>query len=72
MPNPDTSGGDQVEATVQQLVEVHDAHRRGASAAQRLANRVTETLGRPSALMIVLMLVIVWMVGNYAARAARA
>lgn len=63
-------GGDQVEASVQQLAELHDAHRRGATVAQRLANRVTETLGRPSALMIVLVLVIVWMIGNYAARRA--
>ncbi len=62
--------GDQVESTVQQLAELHDAHRREATRAQRLANRVTETLGRPGALMIVIVLVILWMIGNYAATRA--
>lgn len=61
------SESDQVEATVQQLTELHDAHRREATRAQRLANRVTESLGRPGALVIVLVLIMVWMIGNYAA-----
>jgi uncharacterized membrane protein len=62
--------GDQVEATVQQLAELHDAHRRDATWAQRLANRVTEALGRPGAMAIVLVLVIFWMIGNYVAERA--
>ena len=61
---------DQVETTVQQLAELHDAHRREATSAQRLANRITEAIGRPGALMIVLVLVICWMIGNYAATRA--
>lgn len=64
------TGDDHVEATVQQLAELHDAHRREAGPAQRLANRVTEFLGRPGALMIVLVLVIAWTIGNYAAQRA--
>ena len=63
-------GGDQIESTVQQLAELHEAHRRKATTAQRLANRVTGALGRPGALMIVLVLVIMWMIGNYAATRA--
>lgn len=59
--------GDQVESTVQQLGELHEAHRREATQAQRVANRVTETLGRPGALMIVFVLVILWTIGNYVA-----
>ena len=55
---------------MQQLAELHDAHRRQATFAQRIANRVTEALGRPGALMIVLVLVICWMIGNYAAQRA--
>ena len=59
--------GDQVESTVQQLGELHEAHRREATQAQRVANRVTETLGRPGALMIVFVLVILWTISNYVA-----
>ena len=61
---------EQVESSVQQLAELHDAHHRDATGAQRVANRVTQALGRPGALMIVVVLVIVWMIGNYAAARA--
>ena len=59
--------GDQIESTVEQLAELHEAHRREATQAQRLANRVTASIGNPGALMIVLVLVLFWMIGNYAA-----
>ena len=61
---------DQIEATVQQLAELHDAHLRRFTGAQQLANRVTGAIGRPGALMIVPALIIVWMIGNFAARQA--
>jgi len=57
-----------VEETVQHLVKLHEAHQRQASALQRLANRVTAALGRPRALALILLVVISWIVGNYAAR----
>lgn len=56
---------DQIESTVQQLAELHEAHRREATEAQRLANRITGSIGTPIALIVVLALVVLWMIGNY-------
>ena len=56
------------EATAQQLAELYEQHDRAATSIQRLANRVTATLGRPLALAVIVGVVVAWMVGNYAAR----
>ena len=56
------------EATVQQLAELYDQHQQGAAPIQRLANRVTATLGRPLALAVIIGVVTLWIAGNYVAR----
>lgn len=58
---------DQVEATIERLVELHENHQRHATQTQNLANRVTATLRRPASLAIILVLMIGWIAGNYAA-----
>ncbi|WP_238542466.1 DUF1003 domain-containing protein [Sphingomonas sp. PAMC 26621] len=37
---------------------------------QRIANRVTAALGKPSSVTFIIMLVIAWIIGNYSARRA--
>lgn len=58
---------DPTEESIQRLAALHQEHHRSASIVQRFADRVTEVLGRPSAVAAVLLLVIAWIVGNYAA-----
>jgi uncharacterized membrane protein len=59
---------DQTEETVQHLATLYDEHNRSASPIQRLADRVTGALSRPAALAVLLLLIILWIVGNYVAR----
>ncbi len=63
----DPQSNDYVDNTVQQLVELQQAHNREATPVQRVANRVTAFLGRPSFVAFILILIIVWITGNYAA-----
>ena len=56
-----------VDSTIEQLADLYDQHERSAGSAQRLANRTTLMLGRPLALAVVLLLVILWVGGNYLA-----
>ena len=58
---------DQVEETIERLVELHQTHQRRATRTQKLANRVTAALGRPASLAVIFFLMIGWMVGNYIA-----
>ena len=51
----DDPSPDQVEETIERLVT------------QLLANRVTAALGRPAALAVILVAMLGWMIGNYAA-----
>lgn len=57
-----------VEETAEQLAALHHEHERATAPVQKLANRVTATLGRPGTLAVILLLIMVWMVGNYIAR----
>lgn len=57
-----------VDETVEQLGRMYDEHRRNTSRTQRLANLITARLGKPAALIFVVLLMLVWVVGNYAAR----
>ncbi|WP_242098176.1 hypothetical protein [Sphingomonas sp. CROZ-RG-20F-R02-07] len=63
----DSPTSDHVEETVQRLVQMHEAHDRDASPMQRVANRVTGALGKPTFVATILLLIIVWMIGNYIA-----
>lgn len=63
-----SEGGDHVEVTVQQLAELYHEHDRSASRIQRTANRITSVLARPTALILVTSVVLLWIVGNYVAR----
>ncbi|WP_010164881.1 DUF1003 domain-containing protein [Sphingomonas sp. PAMC 26617] len=73
--NPDKLAGEthegpvsgHVEATVQRLIELQVEHDRQASTMQRVANRVTAALGKPSFVAFILTLIIIWMIGNYIA-----
>ena len=63
----DPPGSDHVEETVQRLIELQEAHDCEATPMQRVANRVTGALGRPTFVAFILSLIIVWMIGNYTA-----
>lgn len=63
----DPPSSDHVEETVQRLVQLHEAHDRDASPMQRMANRVTGALGKPTFVATILLTIIVWMIGNYVA-----
>jgi uncharacterized membrane protein len=62
------SDGGHVEATVQQLAALYEAHGRAVSPIQSLANRITAALGRPQALTIIIFVILAWMIGNLTAR----
>ena len=57
-----------VEDSVEHLAELHRQHERSTSRFQRGANRATSILGRPSTLAVIILMIIVWMAGNYVAR----
>lgn len=56
------------EETIQRLAALHQEHHRSASVVQRFANRVTDALGQPGAVVATVALVILWIIGNYAAQ----
>lgn len=58
---------DHVEATVENLAELHRRHREGSSWAQRVANRITMALGHPGAIAFVVTGVVAWVLGNLSA-----
>lgn len=55
---------DPVEDTIQRLAELHQAHHRGVAPVQRAANRITNMLGQPGAIVAILLLTVVWIAGN--------
>ena len=57
------------EATVDQIAKLYDRHDQRTTRVQRLANRATSVLGRPMSLVIIFGVAIVWIIGNYVARA---
>lgn len=57
------------ETTVDQIARLYDRHDERTTRVQRLANRITSTLGRPMSLVVIFGIAIVWVVGNYVARA---
>ena len=57
-----------VEDSVEHMAEIHRRHDEATTTTQRLANRVTSALGRPGTLGVVLVLMIMWICGNYLAR----
>jgi uncharacterized membrane protein len=57
-----------VEDSIDHLVALDRAHDARAPRLQRIADRVTAGLGNPRAVAVILVLVVVWMIGNYAAR----
>ncbi|WP_174297908.1 DUF1003 domain-containing protein [Sphingomonas bacterium] len=59
---------DPEDETVDQLARLYDRHDQRTTRVQRLANRVTATLGLPLSLVVISGLAIAWIVGNYAAR----
>lgn len=56
-----------VDQTVENLAELHRQHHQRSTRAQRLANRVTGTLGRPGAVALVIALTAAWVLGNISA-----
>jgi uncharacterized membrane protein len=58
----------EIDETVEHLAAMHREHERDTTPVQRFAIQITNILGRPSALGVTLLLVIVWMVGNYTLR----
>jgi uncharacterized membrane protein len=62
--DPHDGAAPQEEETIQSLAEIHDRHQREVGIVQKLANRVTDTLGRPMAVVMALALVICWIAWN--------
>ncbi len=62
------TGPSDIQETVEHLAELHREHERTTTPTQRVANRVTSVLGRPAAVALIIVLIIVWMSGNYLAR----
>lgn len=58
----------EIDETVEHLAAMHREHERDATPLQRFAVRVTNILGRPGTLGATLLLMIIWMVGNYSLR----
>lgn len=58
------------EETVEQLSRLYDEHQRRTSRVQRMANRITASLGRPAALIVVVLVMLLWVAGNQIARIA--
>ena len=56
-----------VEESVEHLAELHRQHEQATSLIQRSANRATSFLGRPATLGVILLMIILWMTGNYVA-----
>lgn len=56
------------EETVDQIARLYDRHDRRTTRVQRLANKVTVTLGRPMSLVVIFGLAIAWITGNYISR----
>lgn len=57
-----------VDATAQQLAELYEQHYRSAGSVQRLANWITALISRPATLTVIICAVVLWMLGNLAAR----
>ena len=70
MTEPPANPQDHIEQTVQSLADVHEAQAREVGVVQDLANRVTALLGRPAAVMALVLLVVAWMVFNSVAHGA--
>ena len=64
---PSTNDAPHVDATIAPLAALYEEHQLSATPMQRLANRVTASLGRPPVLAAILALVILWIAGNYVA-----
>ena len=56
-----------VDDSIEHIAELNREHERSTTATQRFANWVTNTLGRPGTLTIIVLMMIVWMCGNYVA-----
>ncbi|MDB5725638.1 MAG: hypothetical protein JWQ16_2392 [Novosphingobium sp.] len=52
------------EETVQSLAEIHERHQRRVGAIQKLANRLTGTIGRPFVVLSILALILCWVGAN--------
>src|SRR4051812_19914772 len=61
-PPPDLAA--HTEETIAALRELHQAHRRAAPGLERLSTRVTGWLSRPSTLLAVTALLVVWVAAN--------
>ncbi len=58
---------DHVAETIQNLADMHHALDEATTPIQRVANRVTGVLGRPGFVALVLGLIVLWVIGNFAA-----
>lgn len=56
--------------TVEQLAALYAEHDRSTTTVQRSADRLVRFIGRPGFVAAVLVLVLIWMIGNYFARYA--
>lgn len=61
-------GSDGTDESVEHLIALDREHDAQAPWMQRMADRVTSTLGSPGSVAVILSLVLSWMVGNYVAR----
>lgn len=55
---------DQIEKTVRSLEDMHERQTRDLGLIQRIANRATDALGRPAAVVTILVLIVLWIFGN--------
>ena len=59
-----------IQTTVEAIARLHDEHRRGATAIQRLVDRLTASIGRPRFVVLLTVTVLAWTSGNLLARAS--
>ena len=57
-----------IEESVEHLASLNREHERATTPIQRVANRATNVLSRPGTLAIIVMLIILWICGNYVAQ----
>jgi uncharacterized membrane protein len=69
MSQTDSTTPDQIDETVQRLVEVHETRARETGVIQKIANRVTRALGQPVAVVSIVVLIVLWIFGNAVASA---
>lgn len=66
--SPSSDPSDHIEDTVSSVSDIHDEHMQRVGLVQSLANRMTDLIGRPAAVVVVVVFILLWLVANTIAR----